>query len=204
MLIDHFEAYPTPHVFAVRLLSADFMSSDHDITLYASSHLQSILLVWQEIFFNITSDLEGLQPIYCSRHHKHCISYICVYMYVWQISIAEWIIFACHAQTMKACLQVNDVCIINRSVFISEQKWLLCRLALDLLHTCTKSIQFAWMNEKFLSVVNIKLIVQTCGLNVLRKNFLIWELNQSYWEQLQMSHPVCDILSVLCSVIPFK
>ncbi len=33
-----------------------------------------VLFVWPEIFINITSELAGLQTIYCGRHHRHSMS----------------------------------------------------------------------------------------------------------------------------------
>ena len=62
---------------------------------------------------------------------------------------------------------------------ISFDQQAMCKWLLYLLF-CTyvpKHVQFAWMIEKFESVVNNKLIVQRFERFVLKKIILIWELN---------------------------
>lgn len=65
--------------------------------------------------------------------------------------------------------------------------WYLCRFVVNCTYSFTHMYQnkaIAWMNEKFYSVVNNRLIVQRFQLDVLKNAFVISELSQCEWEKL--------------------
>ncbi len=136
----------------------------------------------------------------------HVIDIYNIYVHVWQIVTIERIISACDAQTMKECLWAVKSLTISLSIKLISfdqwaiYKWFLCRFVENCaysFHTCT---EFAWVNEKFQSVVNDKLIVQRFELNALKNAFLFWELSQSNWEKLKISASFLTYLTYILKI----
>lgn len=109
-------------------------------------------------------------------------------MYVWQISRIEWIILHVVAQTAKECSEVVTSTTVslrmNTSVWWGSH---VQAVFVQIVDNCTyssahvpKHPPFAWMNEKYKSAVNNKLIAQRFEFE---KVIFIQELTQSEYEE---------------------